>query len=241
MLEINKKILFFKIKEIWFADKPFDVDKFHSVLFRACKRNLDVSGFEKKEFNTLIIDLNQDLNKIWENMDKSSCRYSVNRAEKQGLIIKINQNYKDFYQINRLFRKKKKLSQSFSWNLELMEKYGTLFVAEFKGEIIAGCLFLEDKDNIRWLFGASKRLQADKTKATLIGNANHLIIWQAIKYAKAKTIKEFDFGGYYLGQDKEKERINRFKKSFGGKLATHYIYEKFYSKLLKILWKTIKK
>ena len=231
MLEINKKHSVFRIKEIWFSDCPFDTKDCDSVIFNACKNKVDAKGFHREEFTTLTIDLNQELDKIWKDMSKSSCRYAINRAKKDGIKIKINQNFDDFYSINKSFRKNKKLPLSFSWNLNLMKKYGILFVAEFGGEIISGSLFIEDENNIRWLLGASKRLEESKNKATLIGNANRLIIWEAIKYAKEKKIKNFDFGGYYAGkkEDNQKERINIFKKSFGGKLTAQYIYQKDYS------------
>ena len=102
-----------------------------------------------------------------------------------------------------------------------MQKYGTLFIAKHQGECIGGQLYIEDKDTIRWLIGASKRLNVSKEEATLIGNANRLMIWEAIKYAKSRNIKEFDFGGYYTGiqPDKQKEDINKFKKSFWRRIS----------------------
>lgn len=124
-----------------------------------------------------------------------------------------------------------------SKTVDFMKKYGTLFVAEFDGEIIAGQLYLEDENYIRWLVGASKRLEVDSNKAILISCTNRLIIWEAIKYAKEKGIKEFDFGGYYTGKekDKQKEKINVFKKSFGGELTIQYTYKKYYSKIYQII------
>ena len=60
-----------------------------------------------------------------------------------------------------------------------------------------------------------------------------------IIYAKDKGIKVYDMGGYYTGKKKDvqKENINLFKQSFGGKLAIQYIYEKDYSKLFTIIKK----
>ena len=235
MLEIKRKRYIFKTKEIWFSDYPFDVEGYDSVIFRACKNKVNMKGFTREEFTTLVIDLTQDLDLIWKNMSKSSCRYAINRAKRDGVKIKLNQNYKEFYEINRSFRENKGL-QIGSEKIEFMEKHGTLFVAEFDGEILCGQFYLEDENNIRWLIGASKRLEVNKEIATLIGNANRLITWQAIQYAKEKGIKEFDMGGYYTGKakDEQKERINIFKQSFGGKLTTHYIYQKDYSKIYKL-------
>lgn len=183
----------------------------------------------------MVIDLTQDLDSIWNNMSGSDCRRSIRNAEEIGIKIKLNQNYKEFFEINQLFRKEKGLD-AYSESIEFMNKYGTLFLAEYNGEILLGHLYLEDKNNIRWLISASKRLDVDKEKARIIGNANKFTIWNAIKYAKDKGIKEFDFGGYYTGEKKDiqKENINKFKKNFGGKLVTYYIYEKDYSKLFTL-------
>jgi lipid II:glycine glycyltransferase (peptidoglycan interpeptide bridge formation enzyme) len=233
-VEIDKKILLLNTKDIWFADYPYDVSGVSRVIFQDCKNKADVSGFCGQEFTTLTIDLAQDLDAIWKNMEPKSCRYFVNRATREGIKIKLNEGYQEFYEMNRLFRKEKKLPGL--TDLAFMKKYGTLFTAELNDEILAGQLYLEDKGTIRWLIGASRRLEGDKEKATLISCGNRLIIWEAIKYASQKGLKEFDFGGYYTGEEKdeEKERINVFKKSFGGKLTTHYIYQKDYSKIFKL-------
>lgn len=230
MLQIERKIYIFRTKEIWFSDYPFDVEGYDGVTFLACKNKVDREGFTREEFTTLVIDLTQDLDVIWENMSKSSCRYAINRAIRDGVKVELSKNYEEFYEINRSFRKAKGLPQS-SITVEFMEKYGTLLVAESDGEILGGQLYLEDENNMRWLLGASKRLEVDKEKATLIGNANRLMIWEAIKYAKEKGIKEFDLGGYTGGDNKD--TIDIFKQSFGGKLTTHYIYRKEYSKIYK--------
>jgi lipid II:glycine glycyltransferase (peptidoglycan interpeptide bridge formation enzyme) len=237
-LEIDKRKFIFKIKEIWFADYPYDVQNYSSVKFLECKNKINREGFFCEEFTTLIIDLTQSLEDIWKNMDPKSCRYEINRAIKEGIKIWINKNYEEFYKINASFRKVKGLSDNLL-DVDFMKKYCTLFTSELNGEIVAGQLYLEDKNNIRWLIGASKRLEVDSKKARLIGCANRLMIWEAIKYAKEKGIKEFDLGGYYTGKikDEQKEKINLFKKSFGGKLVTYYHYYKDYSIILKFIKK----
>jgi len=234
MLEIERKRLIFKTKEIWFSDYPFDVGGCDSVIFRACKNKVDMKGFTREEFTTLVIDLTQDLDAIWKNME-GSCRRRIKRAKKNGVKIKLNQNYEDFYEINRSLRKSKGLPL-YDESIEFMKECGTLFVEEFEGEIIGGHFYLEDEQNMRSLIAASKRLEVSKDMASVISDANRLAIWEAIRYAKEKGIKEFDMGGYYTGKvkDEQKERINIFKKSFGGVLTTHYIYQKDYSKICKL-------
>ena len=173
-------------------------------------------------------------------MSLTSCRRFINRAKRENIKIKINQDYEKFIEVNSSFRKKKGLNPS--EKIETMKRYGTLFSAEIDGEFLSGVFYLEDKNNIRGWFGASKRFETDKEKQKLIGDANRLIHWEAIKYSKTKKIKQFDWGGYYTGKirDEQRERINNFKTSFGGKIITQYIYQKDYSNIYKIAMKLYK-
>ena len=234
-LEINRSRFIFKTKEIWFSQYPYDIRGWHGVIFHGCKDKVDLPGFSCEEFTTLTIDLTQDLDIIWKNFDKKSCQYGIKRAVREGIEIRLNQDFEQFFELNRSFRTNKGLPVG-SEKIETMKKYGTLFTALFEREIIGGQLYLADKDNIRWLLGASKRLEVKKEKEVIIGFGNRLMIWEAIKYAKDKGLREFDFGGFYTGkaEDSQKEGINVFKKSFGGKLVTHYTYRKDYSRILSL-------
>ena len=235
MLEIERKIYNFKIKEVWFSNYPFDIEYSDSIIFRECKENCIFEGSVKTGFTTLVIDLSQDLDMIWNNMSKSSCRYAINKSIKDGVKIKINKDYETFSEMNRSFRKKKKLEQM-NISVEFMKRYGSLFISELDGEILGGQYYLHDEYNIRWLIGASRRLEVGDREARLIGNANRLIIWEAIKFAKLQGIKELNMGGYYTGDvcNTEKTKINNFKESFGAKMVTYYNYEKDYSKIFTI-------
>lgn len=231
MLEINKKKLFWKIKEIWFADSPFDVKNCDSLVFYNCGKSEEKEGFICEEYSTLVIDTRNKIDDIWQNMDKSSCRYMINSANKRKINIIINEKIDDFIKINKSFRNKKGLL-GLKLSSEFIKKFGVLFIAELDGDILGGQLYLKDSNNMRWLVGASNRLSVTKEKAILIGYANRLLVWEAIKYAKYNGIINFDFGGYYKGtEDKEKIGINKFKESFGGKLFVNYICRKNYSKI----------
>ncbi|NUO09311.1 MAG: hypothetical protein HUU08_11625 [Candidatus Brocadia sp.] len=238
MLEIDKKKFIFKTKEIWFSDYPFDVVGYGSVSFRDCKNKVVSRGFSCEEFTTLVIDLTQDLDTIWKAIS-NRCRTRINNAKRSGVKIEQNKDYEEFYRINESFRRDKKLPLMQA-ECEFMKKYGTLFAAYLNGKMLSGYFVLEDKNTMRLLIGASRRLEVTKKESTLISNINRLIYWEAMKCAKEKGMKAFDLGGYYTGtkKDEEKEKINFFKRDFGGKVVTHYIYQKHYSILYKIVQKT---
>lgn len=223
--------------QIWFADEPFDVEKYDHVTFFNCKKDVELDGFSKKEFFTMIIDLNQDLDAIWGKFNKKSARYSINKAIKDGVEVIKNQYYPEFIEMNRSFRIDKKLPP-LEMNEDYFRQYGTLYVAKYNDELISGQFFFDDDKNRRWYIGASKRLSVEKTLSTVIGNANRLILWEAIKDAKASNKYIFDFGGYAKDTtNPELININSFKASFGGDLTIYYIYEKTYSKIQKLFTK----
>ncbi len=230
MLEIGLNRYGFKTKTIWFSEAPYDVKGYDGVVFRACTKDVNIEGFSKQEFTTTVIDLTQDLETIWRKMSKSSCRSAIKKAKREGVDILINQEYDAFVDINKSFRRAKGLP-AYNLDIDFMKNYGTLIVSKIDETILGGQFYLNDDNNMRWLLGASKRLKATDDMQPLIGAANRLKIWEAIQYAKNAGINKFDMGGYYTGKkvDPQMEGINFFKRTFGGDIVTHYIYEKDYS------------
>ncbi len=245
MQEIDKKMFIFNIKEIHFSKNPFDVNGCDFVIFPYCNNKIKAKGFFCYNKLTSIIDLNQNLDTIWKKFHTNTIR-GIKRAEKNCINIKINQHYDQFYQIYKNFLKQKRLKSFFEpfgvgiIPLNIIKNKGTLFVAEYNGEILGGIVSLVDTSNIEYWIGASKRLECQKDINALIGCANRLIFWEAIKYAKERGIKEFDLGGYWpeneAKKDLMKSGINSFKSSFGGEVIQGYSYAKGYSKSLTLAY-----
>jgi lipid II:glycine glycyltransferase (peptidoglycan interpeptide bridge formation enzyme) len=225
MIVLDKKLLIFDTKQIWFSDSVYDIEGCSRVTFRRCK-GTGLPGFKFYEEVTPIIDLTQDLVEIWKNMKKDSCRNSIRRAERGGVIIKRNVNVDEFYDLYKAHVKKTKYLRFLEDKSELRAS-GTLFTAEYNGEVLLGNIYIEDQNHIVYYRGASKIIDDDKTLRTLKGNASHLIQWEAMKYAKTKGIKEFDMGGLWT------DSINEFKNSFGGKRVCYPAYCKRYGILYK--------
>lgn len=237
MVVIDKKILMFKIKEIHFCDSPFEVKGCDSVNFIHCRNKIDAEGFSCVPSYTSIIDLTQDLDTIWKNMSYGNCRKPINRAERAGIKIKLNQNYDEFYEIYRSVRKIKALPGALL-SIEDIKRWATLFVAELDGEIISGHGYVVGKDDmISWVIG-SKRFEEDKERVVMVGNASKLIIWEAIKYGRQKGVKKLDMGTIASEEESERDEalqnINFFKQSFGGVTVNCYNYQKAYTATLRI-------
>ena len=246
MLEVDKKLFIFKSKKVFFADAPFDIKGCHELRFIYCKNKVDANGFECKKELTLITDLTQDLDTIWMGMNRNSQR-NIKRAETLGIKISIRKDFNQFYKIYlSLFRKKGILPflRMFGFGiipLDVMEKYGTLFVAEYDGEILEGTVYLENKHDVYSWAGASKRFEVDSKKAGLIACASRLCIWEAMKHYKENNKIVYDHGGMWPQEEAEndarKEGINRYKLSFGGDIVTRYSYSKVYSNMYNFMQK----
>jgi hypothetical protein len=238
MIVVEKPFYLFKFKELHFCNEPFDIAQCSAAKFVLCNKMINRGGFEVYPGLSSIIDLTREQDEIWSKFDKS-CRYKINRAPREGITIKFNEGWNEFYPIYKSLSQKKGFGSWGLWdvNLEVMKKYGTLFIAEIQGNIVSGHLYLEDAENIEFWIGASKRLEAVPELATQIGFANRLLHWEAMKYARNKGLKTFDLGGIWdfeeAKNDPVKQGINNFKLSFGGQVESRYTYVKFYSNLYK--------
>jgi hypothetical protein len=236
MLIVDIKAAFFNVKQIYFAEEPFDVKKCDMADFVFCTKRVDLKGFKRTEQLTSIIDLTKNIDAIWDGFGKRSCQQTIRRAERAGIKVVISKDFDGFYNIYKQFAKRKGI-RPFLGLLDIqkdtLRKYGTLFLAYDGNDILGGDVYLEDKDHILGWFTASRRLEVESREAKLIGMANRLMRWEAIKYAKDKALRDFDWGGLWADEEAEgdpvKKGINSFKLSFGGDKTMRYSYEKIYS------------
>ena len=144
-------------------------------------------------------NLDQDVDTIWANMDKN-CRRQIRKASSEEIRVRRNERYDEFCQMNNDLAQTKGFASNLGFSTpdaETLRRYGTLFTAERNGELLAGNVYLEDEEHILAWLSASKRLEVDRSVASLIGWANRLLHWEALRYAKDKGIREFDWGGLW--------------------------------------------
>ncbi|WP_221801443.1 GNAT family N-acetyltransferase [Oceanobacter mangrovi] len=234
MVQIDSRKLIFSRRSYWFTP-PQDVSGCDVVSFFACQSDVTPAGFSRTESRTLLINLQQDESTLLQNMSKN-CRYEINRASREGLTTQKNVNQQAFFDLYQDFVKAKQFSGDLDMYWHFVEQ-GTLYTCYWEGELIGGLLALQDEQHSRWILSGSKRLTTDdKTLSKVIGYGNRLLIWEAIKDAKAKGLEFFDLGGFYDGCDESNPeyRIARFKSEFGGAAVSQYKFSKTYSPLLKL-------
>lgn len=229
MIVHDKQVLGFKTRTIWLSDKPFDVDGIDSVYFHACRTKMEMPGFQREDRATIVIDLARDMDELWSKVS-SKCRSGIRRAEGDGVIIHMDRDHEAFLRLNEEFRAVKGLDHN-TFPLSFTQEKGRLFIAEMDGEMVGGVLFLDDGKTLLGLLSASRRLDVEDGRRCDVSNANRLIWWRAIEYAKENGLEQVDMGGYYIGSEPnpQAEGINEFKRRFGGEVISSYEYRKDYT------------
>jgi len=177
-------------------------------------------GFKKDNFplsppKTIWIDLGKSEEKLWKDL-KKDCRYCIKKAQEEKIKIKKTRDIETFAKFWSKEREKgfgpsqkedlKKLFLTFGKNAQI-------FLATKDKEILGGALILLWEKTCYYTHAFS-------TKKGRYFFAQYLIVWEAIKEAKRKGLKIFDFEGVYdkrfHSATKSWQGFSHFKKSFGG-------------------------
>jgi len=225
--------IFLKKKWFWFED-PREIENCAMVNFFSYN-DIKKDGFNKKSSTTTVIELNKSLEDLWVAMRKSFVKKQIARGQKNGVEIVQDNNFKDFKKIYLSFRKEKRLAKDRYQNFV---NNGILFSAYYNNKMIAGGVFIANNLYMRAWVLASTRFVDDGKMRDIVGQANRMIIWEAIKYAKKKNLTFFDLGGINpKSNEKSEVALMEFKESFGGKRIECFYYHKIYSKILRLLIK----
>lgn len=201
-----------------------------------------IKSFEEiQPKNTLILNLTQGEEEILNQM-KPKGRYNIKVAQKRGVIVKEIKNleeFEDYKKIHEETAKRDKIgARSFEYLKNLFSmlknnKWGTAFIAYYKNKPIAGIIVSLSGERATYMYGASSYDYRNLM-------ASYLLQWEAIKYAKSKGAKIYDFFGIAPTDNPNHKwaGITRFKKQFGGQ-EVEYLgsYDLVFSPFLYNLFK----
>jgi hypothetical protein len=215
---------------IYFSD-PFEVPGVAMANFLSYQ-SVNAPGFKKREALTTVIDLADDIEAIYGRMRKNFIRKQIKRGERNGIIVKCDDNFKGFGEVYRAFRAAKRIGQD---RYQAFLKAGILFSAYYDHRLVASGLFIADEKNVRAWALSSRRHTVGGSLREIIGQANRMIIWEAIKFAKATGRDRLDLGGIAPeANDREERSLAEFKEAFGGQRRNSYYYHKIYSPWLRV-------
>lgn len=196
--------------------------------------DVSVAGFKKKVAPTTLIDLSRSQEELWEAMRKRYVREQIEKGKRNGIVVNQTDDWHIFKPIYLEFRKGKKLVDDDPRVFEHMH----VVSAYYNGAPIAGGAFVFDRDHARAYALASLRFNEDGKMREIVGQANRMVVWETMLWAKAKGIKTFDLGGIAPDStDPQDKSLLEFKEAFGGERVNAYYYRSYRSKMLKLFMK----
>lgn len=159
---------------------------------------------------TIQLDLTQSEKKILSQMKKDT-RYGIRKAKKEDIKI---QRYKDINCFHQAWKKSvgwRKYVPSLKTLKKLKKAFGEKAIFLLAPSLGSTVILLTDKTAYYYYAFTSKE---GRKKF-----AQYLLVWEAIKLAKKRGCKIFDFEGIYDRRFpiKSWKGFSHFKKSFGGK------------------------
>ncbi len=207
-----KKIPFAKIEPLAKKHRAFIV--YLEPNKKIIRKNYCLSQSPFLPTKTIQLDLSKSEEKILAQMKKDA-RYSIRKAEKEKLqLIKVN-DLKSFHQAWKKTIGWKRWPPSLKSLKKLRKAFDqkAIFLAvKNQEQIIAGTIILITKKTAYYYYAFTGKEGRKKL-------AQYLLVWEAIKLAKKKKCKVFDFEGIYDQRfpNQSWRGFSHFKKSFSGK------------------------
>lgn len=172
----------------------------------------------------LMLDITRDEATLLSEM-KQKTRYNIRVAEKHGVIVEATKTTEDreaFLDLLTKTAERKDIQfHPREYYQKFLEYFGEeeceLLVARKDGVVLAGLLLVYYQGTAYYLHGGS----GDRGRRYM---APHLLQWEAIKRARLRGCRQYDFGGVAVEslapKGKDWSGITRFKQGFAPKVST---------------------
>jgi len=173
--------------------------------------------------NTILTDLTREEDELLKAM-KSKTRYNVHLAERRGVKVRLG-GLADLPLFYEMYVETSSRDQFIirpfvyyrdAWKTFVEANLAQLFIAEYEGQFLAGLILFRFGEKVWYMYGASRALHRNLMP-------NHLLQWEAMRWAKAQGCTVYDSWGAPDVQDESDPLwgVHRFKEGFGGQLARH--------------------
>lgn len=196
---------------------------------QAVARELGESGWressEQVQFrNTLTLDLRPAEGQLLDGM-KQKTRYNIHLAERRGVQVRLGgpddldllyQMYAETSVRDGFVIRKREYYHD-AWGDFLAAGLAQPFVAEIAGEPIAGLVAYRFGQKVWYLYGMSRPAHREDMP-------NHLLQWEAIRWARQQGCTSYDFWGApdRLDPGDPMWGVYRFKEGFGAQLLRNF-------------------
>jgi lipid II:glycine glycyltransferase (peptidoglycan interpeptide bridge formation enzyme) len=173
--------------------------------------------------NTVELDLTQTEDDLLAAMH-SKTRYNIRLAERKGITIRpgteadlpvLAAMYAETSERDG-FAIRPSAYYLDAWTSFRKDGMGQILLAEYEGEAVAGVFLVKFGRTVIYMYGASTQKERNRMP-------NHLLQWEAIRWAKAQGFTIYDFWGApddFVETDRM-WGVWRFKKGFNGEVVRH--------------------
>jgi peptidoglycan pentaglycine glycine transferase (the first glycine) len=167
--------------------------------------------------NSMYLNLNLSENDLLSRM-KSKTRYNIRLAKRRGVVVRKG-NEQDLDLLYRMYAVTS-LRDAFTvreqdyyqdaWGSFMKSGMALPFIAEVNGEPVAAIILFHFGKRATYMYGMSLDIHREKMP-------NHLLQWEAIRWAKANGCELYDFWGApdTFTEDDPMWGVYRFKAGFG--------------------------
>lgn len=214
--------------------------------FIQCPNN--VNG-QLNEFYTLLTDLSQPENEIWQGIyhrTRSEINSFINNQDfRHGLLFDLKDKaLNEYIALFNAFAAHKKIRKAETARLKAYNKQGLLAISFIQQQGHLLCINFYRVNMLRATNLYSFTLRHDQAAAfnsSHTGRAHRTLHWLDMLKFKAMQVSHYDFCGWYPGtEDKARLNINAFKEQFTKHKVKEYSGVIYKNKLLLLLLKLIK-
>ena len=189
-------------------------------------------GFEATVRYSFLIDLEEDLESIFQKISSNYRNNKIAKAEKSIKIVS-DRSLEEFYEIQKKTFEKQQMQVPYSFDfikkfdaaLETKNAKKVFFAIDEEEQIHSVAYLTWDEETAYFqMMGSDPNFKKS--------GASIFIIWHAIKYAKEVLGKKrFDFAGSVI------QPIAKVRQEFGAEQVSYFNLKIFGSKLLEVLYK----
>ncbi len=212
----EQRAIFIKIDPDVLADRSHVRE---ALVYRGWRASQEQIQFR----NTLLIDLRRSEDDLLMAM-KSKTRYNIRLAKRRGVEVSLG-GVKDlplFYEMYTTTSARDDfVIRPYSYYADVWETFverdlAQLLLARYEGETLAGLIVFHFGDRAWYMYGASTNKHRNLMP-------NHLLQWEAMRWAKAEGYRFYDMWGApeVLDESDPMWGVHRFKAGFGGDFTSH--------------------
>ncbi len=196
------------------------------------------------EFYTLLIDLEQSQERLWQNIYHRTrseiASFTANQAYEYGVIAEPARfQLREFSDLFNRFAVHKNIRKAETFRLEAYRRQGLLVISFIRQNNRYLCInfYRVTQQRATNLYSFHLKHENDRHfTPSHFGRAHRALHWLDMLHFRQAGIKFYDFCGWYNGkEDRQLLNINRFKEQFGGHKVKEYSGVIYKNPLLKFL------